>query len=300
MKINIHKIMNIRLKALVASLLLTVFTSCDFTENCVYYGTLRTTLEWVQAKSTISTPADSSMQVLICPLSGEGRNANMMPESYELPFQKQLWVGEYDVFMFNSNSEVFEVKKDGTGSPFIECLTVKQHDKILIKESLNPVYVSVNDGVTIKHEDTTMIICSPEWFVQELEFSIRIKNRINSEVTGIAALLDGVSTGKYLKTGNVTNSYATQDFSSVLKAKETDTYCGSFYMLGIHPVTANLLTLTLSFADKHELIASIDLSDKLKKFVAGKAVITLDIEVGELSADMAIEDWEEVDWGDLD
>lgn len=271
-----------------------LLVSCDLTEECIYYGKLDVSVDWSQVQQTRSA---SQVSMLLLPLTGEGTKSGTISESINsTDYQKDLQIGNYEIYVYNETT--LKPKESADRELSLEATTMLRENKMYIATDITPVYVSADKEVTIKHEKTTSLNVVPSVFLQELQFRVSIKNRVKSEIVSVEAVLDGLSTGKYLKSKKVTNGYASQEFTPI-KGEEKNLYSTGFYTLGINPEVPNILTLKVSFKDAHQLETKLNLSQRLKSFVASKAVIDIDVETGELFTTAIIKDWEEVDWGNL-
>ena len=290
--------------AIIKSALLFFFSmgivSCDFTEECIYFGELEASIDWTQNSDTeYAIPEDTDMQVFIQPLSGVGVS-NMVLASepfHTTPYTKTLWIGDYDLFLYNPKD--LQLKPGPTSDQTTIEVNTEVLDSRTYIRSIHPIYVSRNQ-VKIEHEEITRVAVQPELFTQELVFNIKIKNMINTQVTNVTCELKGLSTGKTLLEQTTTNGSAIQAFSTTVSESIPTLFIGSFHLLGIHPSVDNDIQIILTFEDGQRTNTVLNLNTELKQFTAKKGTVDIIVETGEYSSEASIVGWEDIDWGELE
>ena len=274
--------------------------SCNFTEECIYFGELEATIDWSQNPDIeYEIPEDSDMQVFLYPLTGAGvSNMLLAPDTFKTsPYCKVLWIGDYDLFIYNPKD--LQIKAGSSSEETsIEVNTEVVGTRSYIR-SIHPIYVS-NNRLNIAHEEVTRVAVQPELFTQELIFNIEIKNMINTKVSNVVCELKGISTGKTVLGKAVTNGNGIQAFSTIEDPLSPISFIGGFHLLGIHPNIDNDIQITLTFEDGHTTNTILNLNKQLKKFSAKKGTIDIIVETGEYSSDASIVGWEDIEWGELE
>ncbi|MBW9280186.1 DUF5119 domain-containing protein [Bacteroides fragilis] len=285
---------------LLAGAALFMLASCNFSEECIYYGTCKISLDWSEINGESAIPSVNEMNLILYPLTGEGLSKMpVAPEPFNsLSFQKELLVGDYDVFVYNPATYIMQ-NPTSSKEAMLTISTIADGAKKYINQELLPVYVAASESMTIAHEDTTNLVLKPMFFLQILEFHINVKNMIKVDVKQIDAELEGVATQKYMLSAGIGEDFAIQQFTALKNEEEKNRYDKSIRVLGINNTVSNQLDLSLLFEDGHEVRTSVDLSEKLKNFTAAKAVIELEVLTGEYNTEASIQDWHEVDWGEL-
>lgn len=274
--------------------------SCDFTEECIYFGELEASIDWSQNPDTeYEIPEERDMHVFLHPLTGVGvSNMVLTPDTFNTsPYTKALWIGEYDLFIYNPKD--LRIKPGNSSEETSLEVNTEVLDKHTYIRSIHPIYVSRN-RVKVAHEEVTRVAVHPELFTQELIFNIEIKHMIATKVTHVNCELKGVATGKTLHGKTGTNGSGIQAFSTSVSALSPTLFVGSFHLLGIHPSVANDIQIALAFEDGHTTNTVLNLNTQLKQFTAKKAKVDIVIETGEYSANATIVGWEDIDWGELE
>lgn len=273
------------------TLLITLFASCDFSEVCQYTGSVKLKLD---PELTDSVIGSQEIVALAYPISV----ANQVNQPvYEINISNiDLAVGDYLFFMLAYDKGAYILNNiDDSQKLMLSVITTTKSDNGRIATVLPPVYLSKNLTMSIKQDDTTSIVLDSKPFTQQLEFKIQFKGDAAGEVLSGTFSLGGIATQKYL----LSEALGTESAALVFTAKPNESALldKKVNILGISSGNTNMFQIELLLNGSKTILTNIDLTDRLKDFVAEKVVIDIDMVISELSVDAEIINWREIDGG---
>lgn len=272
-----------------------ILCSCGgiFSEDCLYTGYVHAYNKFKHT-SDMDIPEQTDMQFMAFPHSSEEKYG-ITPFTEQGDIIKELPIGGYDFLAFNKGNNIL---RSATNINTIELYTPVENGIITTDQEY--IYSSYNSG-NIFTDDTLHLDCKSTIIVQKIKFNFKVTN-VPTIITfdNISALLDGVTTSRFLKSSQKGKEYASQPFVSYFSESKDNTSAKEILVFGINNKPANILHINLNGNINYQ--TDVDLSKVLNNFEANgisiDIIIKLEPELGIATA--TIEGWKDFDWGDID
>lgn len=287
----------IKRKLLLAILCILTVTSCQFSEECNYTGSVEVTMDWDSLWGNLQKP--DSLTALFY---REG----------EFPVKKGLVgdttylgipAGDTDLLTFNLPSNI-EFRESGSSRDTeLHLPTYFEGNTRAVGEC--PMICSASGTFLVPIDATVKQLVAPLPIVKQLIFIVNVVKLGGDmgELSTANASLSGISTGYSLYRREPIRTKATIFFPLERGEKDTFTHC--FFVLGVNPNTPNQepipnkLTVTVLLDDGESKAVDIDLTKQLDQFTSNIFKCEIDIEISALSVGISITDWEQGTWGQI-
>jgi hypothetical protein len=286
-------------KLLITALCGFTLASCaigDFSEkDCLYRGILAAGCEWGHLTEKQQEPSYGEMQLFYCL---EGAMPGMV--RFDAPVcRRSLLTGTYDLLVFNrGDNPVRGLEKLSTAE--IVAPVKEKNGKRYIDNCQRAVYSAVQSDVPIRTDDTTNCSFSPRPLVRQITIHLVIKGMESlPDITLLSGELEGVTTSRWLASGEKGGGYATLPFLFLPEACR-ERFSRSFLVLGIHGCTENTLRLKALFEGGAAGETSVSLDNVLDCWGTDTIEITIEVDVSpRLALTAAIAGWAEKDFGGI-
>lgn len=284
------------------SLAVALLSGCDFTEEgCVYYGWMVAESDWGHLAGDQERPPVTEMNMAYYPVTGEATKLEIgRSERFESPvIRRKLHVGTYGLLVFNKGANPVRGMEDRMEDAEIYSDLESVGGKTYITGDQGFVYSDIKDGVEISCDDSTLCDFHPGALVQKIILNVRVKGMTDMfPVRDMSAILDGVTTSRWLATGEKGIGYASRRFD--IDRKEGNIYRSEILVFGINNVPRNTLSITGDFGNGITDHVDVDLSRPLNDFTADQIEIDIEIEISpNLGLSASIADWRNHDWGTI-
>ena len=285
-----------RISLVMLSVLLV--TSCRFSEECNYTGSVEITSDWESLWGNLQKP-DS----LIALFYRDG----------DIPIKKRLFGSSTDTLYTgipsgNTDMVVYN-QPDGVQSKGLEVLsgaelrlpTHFEGNILAIGEC--PMICSANHFFTVPIDDQIEQPISPLPIVKQLSFVVNvIREGITGELSTCSASLSGIPTRYSLHRREAMRTKATVFFSLSKDAGDSDSFSHSFFVLGVNPdqhdqeIIPKKLSITITLDDGEVKDADFDLTELLNEFKSNIFKCEVSVKITALSTEVTVVKWEQGTW----
>ncbi|MDR1918500.1 MAG: hypothetical protein LBQ65_02505 [Tannerellaceae bacterium] len=284
--------------ALCGSLALTSCSLVDFSERgCIYKGILVAHCRWDHLTEEQAAPPYTDMH-LLCHTPSDAKACDAT--KFDAPIcHRKLLAGTYDLLVYNQGDNQTRGLEEPASAEILAPVKTNGR-KTYIDNEQDFVYSTMQSDVYVHEYDTTYCICDPLPLVQQITIHLVFKRMAAlPELQLLKGELEGVTTSRWLASGEKGEGYATRSFT-FLPTVDPRRFTTTFLVLGIKNSVENLLNLEVGLADGRVSESAISLDSALDNFVADKIEITIEIDVSSsLQLTAAIAGWIENDFGEI-
>lgn len=276
-------------------------TSCRFSEECNYTGSVEITTDWESLWGNLQKP-DS----LIALFYKDG----------QLPVKKRLYgnctdtiynnipSGNTDLIVYNQPEGILSRGLDAYSNADLRLPTYFEGNILAVEEC--PMICSANHNLLVPIENIVEQPISPLPIVKQLTFVVNvIREGVTGELSTCDASLSGVATRYSLSRNEPIRSKATVFFSLSKDEGESDSFSHSFFVLGVNPDQANeesipkKISISVALDDGEVKDADFDLTELFNEFNSNIFKCELSVKITALSAEVTIVEWEQGTWNQV-
>lgn len=271
-------------------------SSCRFSEECYYTGSVDITMDWDALWGNILKPDT---------LSALFYKDNQPPVIRELlgdTIYNGIPAGPTEIIIFNQPNEIHGKSIESLNNAELRLSTYFEGNTRATKEC--PLICAFSNSISVPIDKVVQQQVAPIPIVKELDFTINvIRNGVMGELESCTATLSGIATRYSLQKKEAIRSKATVYFS--LEKGTGDIFNHRFFVLGVNPDNETdekiqkILSVTVVLDDGETKSVDIDLSELLNQFNSNIFKCTIDITISSLSTDVHISDWEQGAWNQI-
>jgi hypothetical protein len=306
------------MKALITSALLLLYccvpVACDFSEHCIYYGTLSIEDTFSSASEQTTNP----WQLALCPTDGDAlkERATVFHTLKEWSVCLNLVTGQYLAAGMQGDPDLYTIGTGKSGNDI--AVDIREHrlqsisgeNARLLQDELTDILFFLQPECAICAEDTTYLEISPQSLLQKLGLTLHFQDLGRMAITRIEASLEGLALHKPFsehatktdvdKKEYTTRQSLTQGFTNFVQTDSPESFVKDILLLGIHPNSAQRLKLRIGLSSGDNLYREIDLSDLLKGWTSPTMSVELEVYGGTYTTESVhILGWKESDAGTL-
>ena len=288
-------------KILILIVTAVFITSCEFSEECNYTGSVELSLDWESLWGNLQKP--DSLSVFFYRegtfSAGKGLLGNTTDTLYN-----NIPSGNSNMVIFNHPQEIESHSLVELSDAELRLPTYFEGNIRPVREC--PMICQMSNDILVPIEGTAKQGVSPLPIVKQMVFTVNvIREGITGELTACNASLSGISTG-YSFSNNMATRTKSTVFFPLEKKKEIDSFTHSFFVLGVNPdkegeedITKKL-SITVTLSDGEVKSTDFDLSDQLNSFNSNIFKCEVDVTVTSLSATIAIVGWQQGTWQSIE
>lgn len=272
-------------------------TSCKFSEECNYTGSVELSLDWESLWGNLQKP--DSLTVLFYRDGKTPIRKDLYGQSTDTIYNN-IPSGSTNMLIFNKPDGVQSHTLSELSNAELRLPTYFEGNIRAVQEC--PMICEVNNDIIVPIEGVTQHSISPLPIVKQLTFVVNvIREGVTGEPATCNASLSGISSGYSLSRCEATRTKATVFFPLSKKA-DSDTFNHSFFVLGVNPDRSDMesiskkLSISVALDDGEVKSADFDLTDQFNEFTSNIFKCEVNVTITALSTDISIVGWEQGTW----
>lgn len=272
-------------------------TSCKFSEECNYTGSVELALDWESLWGNLQKP--DSLTVLFYRDGKTPVRKGLCGQSTDTLYNN-IPSGGTNMLIFNKPDGVQSHTLSELSNAELRLPTYFKGNIRAVEEC--PMICEVNNDIIVPIEGVTQHSISPLPIVKQLTFVVNvIREGVTGEPVTCNASLSGIPSGYSLSRCEATRTKATVFFPLSKKAN-SDTFNHSFFVLGVNPDRSDMvsiskkLSISVALDDGEVKSVDVDLTDQFNAFTSNIFKCEVNVTITALSTDINIVGWEQGTW----